>query len=279
MAAIADFPDIRVICVGFGLVTTCAQTNRMHACEDDGYSRGEWAGRTFQTTHWSVVLRVGGGVSSEAAQALEELCRTYWYPLYAFVRRKGYTHEQAQDLTQAFFAKLFEKNQLSLADRERGRFRTFLLRSLENFLRSEHRDAAVQKRGGGRQIISWDAEVAAERYASDSGEGASPTIVFERQWAAVLLEAVLVSLREEFSRSGKAELFDQLEPHLWGDDTSTPYPQIAEALKMTTVSVRVTVHRLRRRFHDLLRAQIANTVESLGEVEDELRYLRRLWAS
>jgi RNA polymerase sigma factor (sigma-70 family) len=247
--------------------------------EGASFSRGDWSGRTFQTTHWSVVLRASDGQSGEATQALEELCRTYWYPLYAFVRRKGCTHEEAQDLTQAFFAKLLEKNQISLADPERGRFRTFLLRSLENFLRTEHRNANVQKRGGGRQIVSWDADLAAERYSSDCADGASPTRVFERQWAAVLLESVLSNLRKEFSQSGKAELFDQLEPHLWEDDTSTPYPQIAEALRMTTVAVRVTVHRLRQRFHDLLRAQIANTVESVDEVEDELRYLRRLWAN
>src|SRR6185436_5031876 len=125
--------------------------------EDTSFAQGDWSRRTFQTTHWSVVLRTGNQESGEALQALEELCRTYWYPLYAFVRRKGSTHEQAQDLTQAFFAKLLEKNQLSLADPERGRFRTFLLRSFENFLRSEHRDATVQKRGGGRQMVSWDA--------------------------------------------------------------------------------------------------------------------------
>jgi len=247
--------------------------------ENDSLLPDNLPGRTFQTTHWSVVLRVSNQPTVEATQALEELCRTYWYPLYALVRRKGYTHEQAQDLTQAFFAKLLEKNQISQADPERGRFRTFLLRSLENFLRSEHRNANTQKRGAGHQIVSLDAELAAERYSSDYQDGASPTLGFERQWAAVLLDSVLSSLRQEFTTGGKAELFDQLEPHLWGDDTSTPYPQIAEGLNMTTVSVRVTVHRLRRRFHDLLRAQIANTVERVEDVEDELRYLRRLWAS
>jgi RNA polymerase sigma-70 factor (ECF subfamily) len=247
--------------------------------EDASSARSDFSGRTFQTTHWSVVLRLSEGQSDEATQALEELCRTYWYPLYAFVRRKGCMHEEAQDLTQGFFAKLLEKDQLALADPERGRFRTFLLRALENFLRTEHRDATAQKRGGGREIISWDADLAVERYSSEYADGASPTAVFERQWVAVLLESVLRTLRQEFSRSGKAELFDQLEPHLWGDDTSTPYPRIAEALNMTAVSVRVTVHRLRQRFHDLLRAQIAHTVENADDVDDELRYLRRLWTS
>jgi RNA polymerase sigma-70 factor (ECF subfamily) len=244
-----------------------------------GQSASDGPVHVFQTTHWSVVLRVGDVESNESAHALEQLCRTYWYPLYAFIRRKGHTHEQAQDLTQGFFAKLLEKNQISLADPERGRFRSFLLKSLENFLRTEHRDASTQKRGGGRAIISWDANLAAERYSSESADGASPTVVFERQWVAVLLECVLDTLREEFSQSGKAELFDQLEPHVWGDDTSTPYPRIAEALNMSAVSVRVTVHRLRQRFYDLLRAQIAQTVESVDDVEDELRYLRRLWSS
>jgi RNA polymerase sigma factor (sigma-70 family) len=245
---------------------------------DANSARAGSGGQVFATTHWSIVLRVGDGQSHDATQALEELCRTYWYPLYAFVRYKGHTHEEAQDLTQAFFAKLLEKNQISLADPARGRFRTFLLRSLENFLRTEHRDATTQKRGGGREIVSWDANAAAERYSSDCAEETSPTVVFERQWAAVLLESVLDMLRQEFSQSGKAELFEQLEPHLWEDETSSPYPRIAEALNMTGVSVRVTVHRLRRRFHELLRAQIAHTVESVDDVDDELRYLRRLWA-
>jgi RNA polymerase sigma-70 factor (ECF subfamily) len=244
--------------------------------EDASFARTNSDARVFQTTHWSAVLRVGDGRASEATLALEELCRTYWYPLYAFIRRKGHAHEEAQDLTQAFFSKLLEKNQISLADPGRGRFRTFLLRSLENFLRSEHRDATAQKRGGGREIISWDEHLAAERYSSECADDASPTAVFEQQWVAVLLESVLSALRQEFSQSGKAELFDQLEPHLWGDDTSTPYPRIAEALNMTAVSVRVTVHRLRQRFHDLLRVQIAHTVENTEDVEEELRHLRRL---
>jgi len=246
--------------------------------EHDSGLRGDFPGRTFQTTHWSMVLRIGNGQPGEARLALEELCRTYWYPLYAFARRKGNSHEESQDLTQSFCAKLLQKDQIALADPERGRFRTFLLRSFENFLRSEYRNANVQKRGGGCQIISWDADLAAERYAAECADEASPTLAFERQWATVLLQSVVGLLRQEFSLSGKAELFDQLEPHLWGDDTSTGYSQIAEALRMTTVSVRVTMHRLRQRFHDLLRAQIANTIESAEDVEDELRYLRGLWA-
>jgi len=247
--------------------------------DDPTFSRGEWTGRTFQTTHWSVVLRVKDGQSSEAKQALEELCRTYWYPLYAFARRKGHSHEAAQDLTQGFFAKLLGNDRVSLADPERGRFRTFLLHSFENFLRTQHRDATTQKRGGGQEVISWDGLVADERYLFGTIEGTSPTVLFERQWAVVLLESVLNSLRLEFSQNGRVELFALLEPHLWRDELSTSYPEIAESVGMTSGAVRVTVHRLRQRFHELLRVQIAHTVQHPNEIENELQYLRRLWAS
>lgn len=233
--------------------------------------------REFRTTHWSVVLRAGGADSADGAQALERLCQTYWYPLYAFVRRKGHSHDEAQDLTQAFFAKLLQKNQISLAEPDRGRFRTFLLHSLENFLRSSFRDSQAEKRGGGRDIISLDAALAEERYAAEPAD-MLPTTIYEREWIGTLLESVLKTLRHEFSTNGKEELFNYLEPHLWGDDTSTPYARIAEVLNMTVVSVRVTVHRLRQQFHDLLRAEIAHTVSDPSEIEDEIRHLRKVLA-
>jgi RNA polymerase sigma-70 factor (ECF subfamily) len=210
---------------------------------------------------------------------LERLCRTYWYPLYCCVRRHGYSPEDAQDLTQAFFAKVLEKNQIALADPERGRFRTFLLRSLENFLRTRHRDANAQKRGGGKEILSLDAQSAEERYASEPADELPPEQFFEKQWAGTVLDNVLQTLRREFSSSGRPELFEALEPHLWGDETSTPYANIGGALNMTVVAVRVTLHRLRQRFQELLRKEIADTLENPGEVEDELRELRRALAS
>ena len=234
-------------------------------------------GREFRTTHWSVVLSAGDSGSSESGFALEKLCQMYWYPLYAFVRRKGHPHDEAQDLTQAFFAKLLQKNQIALADPGRGRFRTFLLHSMENFLHSHHRDATALKRGGGREVISLDAETAEQRYAAQPA-GTIPTAVYEREWIGTMLESVLSTVRREFSVSGKEELFSYLEPHLWGDDTSTPYAQVAERLNMTVVSVRVTIHRLRQRFHDLLRETIAETVADPSEIEDEIRYLRRVLA-
>jgi RNA polymerase sigma factor (sigma-70 family) len=231
--------------------------------------------RVFRTTHWSVVLAAGDRNAPDAHAALTKLCETYWYPLYCCVRRHGHSPEDAQDLTQAFFTKLLEKNQISLADPERGRFRTFLLRSLENFLRTQHRNATTQKRGGG-PIISWDERTAEERYAAEPPDSASPATLFERNWAGTVLETVLGTVRGEFLVNGRLELFEELEPHLWGDDTSAPYPSIAGAMDMTVVAVRVTLHRLRQRFHELLYAEIAHTVARPTEVEDELKFLRRV---
>ena len=237
------------------------------------------AGSVFNTTHWSDVLAAADLAEKDARAALTRLCQTYWYPLYCCVRRYGYSPEDAQDLTQAFFAKLLSKNQIALADPERGRFRTFLLRSLENFLRTQYRDVTTQKRGGATELLSLELQGAEGRYESEPADNLSPSVVFERQWAGAVLEAVLVGLRKEFSTSGRLELFNALEPHLWGDDTSTPYASIAEALHITVVSVRVTVHRLRQRFHELLRSEISNTVATPNDLEDELRYLRRILAS
>ena len=237
------------------------------------------AGAVFNTTHWSVVLAAGDLGTPNARAALTRLCQTYWYPLYCCVRRHGYSPEDAQDLTQDFFAKLLSKDQIALADPGRGRFRTFLLRSLENFLRTRHRDATTQKRGGGREVLSLDMEEAEGRYSGEPPDNLSPSVFFERQWAGAVLEAVLAGLRKEFCATGRLELFDSLEPHLWGDDTATPYSTIAESLEMTVVAVRVTLHRLRKRFHELLCAEISSTLETPNDVDDELRYLRRVLAA
>jgi RNA polymerase sigma factor (sigma-70 family) len=237
------------------------------------------AGAVFNTTHWSVVLAAGDLGTTNARAALTRLCQTYWYPLYCCVRRHGYSPEDAQDLTQGFFAKLLSKDQIALADPGRGRFRTFLQRSLENFLRTQHRDATAQKRGGGREVLSLGMEEAEGRYSGEPLDNLSPSVFFERQWAGTVFEAVLAALRKEFSTTGRLELFDSLEPHLWGDDTATPYATIAESLEMTVVAVRVTLHRLRKRFHELLCAEISSTLETPNDVDDELRYLRRVLAA
>jgi RNA polymerase sigma-70 factor (ECF subfamily) len=230
----------------------------------------------FGTTHWSVVLAAGDTDTPEAQAALARLCQTYWYPLYCCVRRHGRSPEDAQDLTQAFFEKLIARNQISLADRERGRFRTFLLRSLENFLHNEHEKASTKKRGGGRTIISWDAQSAEERYNSEPSTDLSPAELFDRRWASTLIAETLNRLRRELALTGRVELFDHLEPNLWGDDTSTPYAEIAASLDMTAVAVKVTMHRLRARFRALLRDEIVHTVADPADVEDELQRLFRV---
>lgn len=228
----------------------------------------------FATTRWTLVLKAGRSDETEARVALEKLCRTYWYPVYCCVRRFGYDAEDARDLTQGFFYKLLRNSSFGQADPRRGRFRTFLLRSLERFLHNEHRDACAEKRGGG-EIEFRDMSEAEIRYALEMDNGLSPARLFEKQWAATLVYTVLERLRSEFAGSGKPALFDELEPHLWSDATSTPYAELSSRLRMTPTSLRVTVHRLKRRFHELVRAEIAETVESDEELEAELAFLGR----
>jgi RNA polymerase sigma factor (sigma-70 family) len=227
----------------------------------------------FTTTHWSVVLSAVDQSSTGSEAALATLCQTYWYPLYAYVRRRGYSPEDAQDLTQSYFTGLLEKKYLDRADRERGRFRTFLLSSLENFLNNEWDRAAAQKRGGGQRTISWDEQDAEGRYRNEPVDELTPERIFEKRWAATLLELVLKKMREEFIVSSKAELFEAIKPHLWSEGPATTYAQLAVQLNMTVVAVKVTVHRLRHRYRDLLRAEIAHTVATPGEVDDEIRHL------
>jgi RNA polymerase sigma-70 factor (ECF subfamily) len=239
------------------------------------HSRGA---EVFATTHWSVVLAARDPDSPDAQAALARLCQTYWYPVYCCVRRHGRSPEDAQDLTQAFFAKLIEKKQISFADPERGRFRTFLLRSLENFLKNEYEKASSQKRGGGQDIVSLDVALAEDRYQSEPATELGPEQLFERKWASTLINETMNHLRRELSVTGREELFDQLEPHLWGDDTSTPYSAIATRLHMTVVAVRVTLHRLRSRYRALLREEIAQTIAEPAELEDEMRRLFQVLA-
>ncbi len=233
----------------------------------------------FHTTRWSVVLRAGGAAEEEAATALAQLCQAYWYPLYCCVRRHGHSPEDAQDLTQGFFAKLLRNESFAEADPAKGRFRTYLLRSLEHFLRSEFRNASAQKRGGGQALVSWDAQEAEERYALEPAGGHSPAQLFERRWAEALVYGGLVRLRAEFSEDGRATVFDALEPHLWADETSTPYAELTAHSQMQAVALRVTLHRMKRRFSELLREEIAATVAEDAEVEDELAHIRRTLAA
>ncbi len=229
--------------------------------------------RVFATTHWSVVLAAGQAESPTAATALEELCRTYWYPLYAFIRRKGHDSHDAQDLTQAFFARLLEKNYLAQVDRERGRFRTFLLAALSHFLADEWDKARRLKRGGGRGIISFDAVSAEERYRLEPSEPLEAAKLYERRWVRTLFEKVLGRLEAEFRDSGRGELFESLSSSLLADHREATYAQLGSTLGLKEDAVKQAVHRMRRRYRELFREEIAQTVAGPAEVEDELKHL------
>ena len=240
---------------------------------DDGSVNPSHAAAVFATTHWSVVLSARDVFTDQAAVALERLCQTYWSPLYAYVRRCGHDPETARDLTQGFFAQLIEKRRLTHADRDRGRFRTFLLSAMENFLRNEHDRAQALKRGGGCEIISLDRQEAEEHVLHAAPESLTPEKLFEKRWASRLIEMVLDRLRAEFVADGQAALFDRLEPHLWGDATSVPYAQLAEEMNLSLSALKSTTHRLRRRCRELLRAEIAQTVATVADIDAEIRHL------
>jgi RNA polymerase sigma factor (sigma-70 family) len=227
----------------------------------------------FNTTHWSVVLAAGESGSEQSAAALNKLCRVYWYPLYAYVRRQGNGPEDAEDLTQQFFARLLEKNYLANADRERGKFRTFLLASMKNFLVNEWKRAARLKRGGAHSFVSFDLEVAEGRYAAEPTAGAVPESLYERQWAVSLIEQVFASLRLEYATVEKGALLEELKGFVWGEQSSASYAEIAANLKVAEGTVKVSVHRLRQRFRELLREEVAQTVSQPEEIDGELRHL------
>jgi RNA polymerase sigma-70 factor (ECF subfamily) len=236
----------------------------------------EATARAFHTTHWSVVLAAGEEGSEEAGAALARLCQTYWFPVYAFIRKRGHSPEQAQDFTQEFFAVFLEKNYVAKAARDRGRFRAFLMSSVENFLYNQHDRAQAQKRGGGRTLLSLDYQDAEQRYQIEPVEESDPATIFEQQWAATLLETILNRLREEFSAEGRADLFDDLQGHLWGDADSIPYSLLAQKSGLTVGNLKTVAHRLRQRCRALLREEITHTVAMPGDVDDELRHLMRV---
>jgi RNA polymerase sigma-70 factor (ECF subfamily) len=225
----------------------------------------------FATTRWSLVAAAAGRESPPAQQALAQLCQAYWYPLYAFVRRRVGSVEQSQDLTQAYFAWLLEKNTVALADPQRGRFRAFLLASLKNFLANEWEKQRTQKRGGGRTVLSLDFEAGESRFRLEPADQLTPERLFEKQWALTLLENVLCELRQEHAAAEKLHQFETLKPFLGG--SAGGYSQAAAQLGMSENAARVAAHRLRQRYKELLRAQIAHTVASPDEVDDEIRRL------
>ena len=229
-------------------------------------------GDRFATTHWSMVVSAGCSPSPEAGRALATLCENYWFPLYAFVRRAGHSAEDARDLTQEFFARLLAQRFLTKVDRRKGKFRSFLLAALKHFLADEWDHAHAQKRGGTQTVISFDGLDAETRYRLEPAQGLTPEKMFEKQWALSLLEQVLSRLDAEMAADGKVALFEALKDALTGV-RSTTYAAIGAELGMTEGAVKVAAHRLRRRYRDLLRKEIGQTVASSDEIGDEIRYL------
>jgi RNA polymerase sigma factor (sigma-70 family) len=234
-------------------------------------NREAGGGMVFATTHWSLVL-AAQGESPSAQEALEKLCRIYWWPLYGFVRRNGYNPEEAQDLTQGFFAMLLERRDLGAVRREKGRLRSYLLTALKNFLGKSHRRAMTIKRGQGRPLVPLEELIARESADHEPADTLTADRIFERRWALALLEQVLIRLGEEYRVAGNTVLFDRLKEMLTDELDRPSQAKIAQELGMTENAVKQAFYRLRQRYRMLLRDEIAQTVAVPGEVEEELRH-------
>ena len=232
----------------------------------------------FATTHWSLVIAAGQGQGVNAEQALAQLCETYWYPVYAYLRRKGWNAHDAQDLTQGFFARLIEKASLAQARQERGRFRSFLLASLNHFLANEWDRDHAQKRGGGQTLLSLDAEEAESRYHLEPPDPLTPEKIFERRWAITLLERVLRTLQREYEAAGREQFFERLKFSLTGEQSQPSYAALAAEVDMTEGALKTAIHRLRARYRELLHEEITNTVATPAELEGEIRHLCQVLA-
>lgn len=227
----------------------------------------------FVTTHWSVVMRAATQGSPDSGPALEKLCRTYWYPIYAFARRQGRAHHEAQDLTQDFFSRLLESEALDSVHPQKGRFRSFLIASFRHFLANEWKAARRQKRGGGQELLSLDEEDAEGRYKRDPADHLTPEKVFERRWAETLLADVLDRLQSEWEANKSNGCFEDLKPFLLGGGDASPFASVAVRLNVTEASLKWTVHKLRQRYREIFREEIAHTVASPEEIDDEIRHM------
>jgi len=234
------------------------------------FAQDRW--RDFASTHWSVVLLAGQQHSSQAREALEKLCRAYWPPLYAFVRREGHGPEEAADLTQEFFSRLLASQGLESADRTKGKFRSFLLASMKHLLANERKREDRQKRGGSYPHFSLNATVAEDGYKVDPPDDLTPEKVFERRWAETLIDSVTRRLQEEFAEAGMSRRFDELKVFLLAGDEPASYAETARRLEMSEGAVRTAIHRIRQRYGELFRAEIAQTVAGPQEMEEELRH-------
>lgn len=242
------------------------------AIEQSSLDSRSGASPKFQPTQWTLVRRAGFN-SAQSEDALEKLCRTYWYPIYAFIRRNGRAPHDAQDLTQEFFARFLEAKSVSRADPGRGKFRTFLLGALKNFLTDAHRKASAWKRGGGFQIISFEETEAEERYRLEPVDNRTPDQFYEQRWLVGLLEAAMARLRDEFCAAGKERQFQVLKVFLSREGDDEAYQAAGAKLNTSGKTIAVAVHRIRRRFREVVRSAIADTVSSPEEVEEEYRNL------
>lgn len=235
----------------------------------DGTNERTRSGARFQTTQWSVILRAGQG----AEEALVRMCRNYWMPLYAYTRRRGHATHEAEDLTQSFFAHLLENHSIATVAPAKGRFRSFLLVSLKHFLDNTWHKERALKRGGGRVFVSWEDLPPGAREAAEPSEQIAPEKIFDREWALTVIERAMRQLQKECEAARKGALFERLKGSLTGDSGERSYQQIAAELRMSEGSVKVSAHRLRRRFGELLREQVGRTVADPSQVDDEIREL------
>ena len=241
---------------------------------DAGPNPGDRTGAFgFHTTHWSVILQAGVPASPAAAEALQNLCKTYWYPLYAYCRRQGYSPPDGEDLTQKFFAGFLERNSFASAKRDRGRFRNFLLASFKNFLANEHHRRTTVKRGGRMAFLSLDDSNFESVYQGELADHATPEHQYDHAWALTLLGKVMKDLKAEYEAAAKLDLFNAIQIFLTGEKSEIGYAQLGENLGMTEAAVRMSVMRLRQRYGQMLRSEIAATLNDLTGVEDELRHL------
>ena len=227
----------------------------------------------FKTTHWSAVLDARGNDTAQAEAALAKLCQTYWFPIYSYIRQLGKSPEDAQDLTQDFFARLLEKEYLKAVQPERGKFRSFVLMVLKRFLANEHDRANRQKRGGGQEMLSLSVKDTEAWYQRELVDDWTPEKAYDRRWATTVLEQVNSRLAAEMAASGKATVLEELKDFLTGEKSERSYEEVARRLEMTEGTLRVTIHRLRHRYRELLRLEIAHTVDGPEAIDDEIRYL------